>query len=59
MNTPQSKRSLLPPLESKIKDIYSKIKRLKHNFVRKKKFTLEKKMIGMNILKLSKESWMI
>jgi hypothetical protein len=36
MNTPQSKRNLLQPKESKIKDIYSKIKRkrMNHNFIR-------------------------
>jgi hypothetical protein len=45
INTPQSKRNLLQPTESKIKDIYSKIKRkrMNHNFVGNKKIThLEK-----------------
>jgi hypothetical protein len=45
MNTPQSKRNLLQPKESKIRDIYSKIKRkrINHNFVRNKIIThLEK-----------------
>jgi hypothetical protein len=57
MNTPQTKRNLLQPKESKIKDIYSKIKRkrINHNCVRNKKITHLEKDDRYTLVEISSE----